>query len=223
MQRVRLEPVHASRGAHAVRRRRVADLILVTILSLAVLTLAAGAPQAQTPSKGRSNYQDGAAPTMQVTPPTRPPGGAAPAPLAPLAATGGSVSPPTPTPEPVDLGEVGGALSLAGVELSPLRVAASDAKVIRTVGIYDDRPISTHVLQSVSGLPIKQRTEAGQWVDWDGNPDSLIDNRFTPVDGWLTFRVLRADLTASPFPVNFIIAYKTEAGLKFGVFNIVPQ
>ena len=179
---------------------------------------------AQTPSKGRSDYQDRAAPTMKVVRPTPAPLGDTLAPSAPLTATGsGGTAPTAPTPEPIDLGVIGGALSLDGVELSTIRIAPGDAKIIRTVGIYDDRPISTHVLQSVSGLPIKQRDPAGQWVEWNGDPNTLIDNQFTPLDGWLTFKVLREDMSSAPFPVNFIIAYKTEAGLKFGVFNVLPQ
>lgn len=195
----------------------------VTILSLAALLVGSGAPLAQTPSKGRSDYQDRPAPTMQVVRPSPKPLGQTPAPATPLSATGGATAPTTPAPEPIDLGVIGGALSLDGVELSTIRIAPADAKIIRTVGIYDDRPISTHVLRSVSGLPIKQRDPAGQWVEWNGDPSTLIDNQFSPLDGWLTFKVSREDMSGSPFPVNFIIAYKTEAGLKFGVFNVLPQ
>ena len=39
----------------------------------------------------------------------------------------------------------------------------------------------------------------------------------------LTFDLFNGDLSNELFPINYTVAYRTEAGLKFGVFQVMPR
>jgi len=62
-----------------------------------------------------------------------------------------------------------------------------------------------------------QRRADGQWVEWDGHRESLLNNSFAAAeDGTLTFALTSIDLTTQFLPVVFTVAYETEHGLKTG-------
>lgn len=142
------------------------------------------------------------------------PDNAGPSPVQPPA--GGVPTPPVAPPS-------SDVLTARGVELASISVTPTVAEINRTVSLNGDVPLATYVVSRISGLPLLQRNNLGYWVPWDGSPDTLIDNHFAPVGDQLTFKILKEDISEQFFPVNFIIAYRTAAGLKLGVFSVVPR
>ena len=108
-------------------------------------------------------------------------------------------------------------LSTKGADLG--RITASDisSPLNLTVALDKDQPTSTFVMARFqNNRPIQRRSD-GQWIDWDGHRESLLDNSFIPAeDGTLTFALTSIDLTTQFLPVVFTIAYETENGLKTG-------
>ncbi len=119
--------------------------------------------------------------------------------------------------------EGAGRLSASGNRLPDIVIDTHDTDIVRTVDLAGDTPISTHVMLHQAAGPSLQRTEEGTWVPWDGHEDSLIDNRFTPADGGVTFEVAKGDLSDEFFPMTFTVAYRTESGLMFGSFQVMPD
>lgn len=116
-----------------------------------------------------------------------------------------------------------GRLSASGNRLPDIVIDARDTDIVRTVDLAGDTPLSTHVMLHQAAGPSLQRTEEGTWVPWDGHIDSLIDNRFTPANGGVTFEVIKGDLSDDFFPMTFTVAYRTESGLMFGSFQVMPD
>ena len=54
-------------------------------------------------------------------------------------------------------------------------------------------------------------------------PESLIDNRFASSDGKLIFAVTGADFSKQSFPIAISVAYRTLAGVKFGLISMTPK
>jgi hypothetical protein len=115
-------------------------------------------------------------------------------------------------------------LTAAGTALSQVKVAPASALVQRTVQLDAGEVVTaTYVsLRNNNGL-ILQRTNEGYWVPWSGTGGALMDNRFQAVGNLLTFKVLKQDISDQSFPLTISISYRTSAGLKFGVFEVLPQ
>jgi hypothetical protein len=114
-------------------------------------------------------------------------------------------------------------LSLAGLALAPVAIDPARMAFSVTVDLQRDVPLASYVTARPRGLPALQRTAAGAWVAWDGRAQSLIDNRFPWRVGQMTFAVAPAAFSRQSFPVSVWVAYRTSAGLKFGIFTVVPK
>ena len=114
-------------------------------------------------------------------------------------------------------------LMLEGAVLSTITVNPSDAKITRTVDLGEDSPLATHAMRRSGTSSASQLTFDGTWIPWDGNVETLADNGFTESGRKLIFDLFNGDLSNAFFPINYTVAYRTEAGLKFGVFQVMPR
>ena len=114
-------------------------------------------------------------------------------------------------------------LSYAGTELAPVTVDPAHVDIGVTVDLAGDRPMASYMAARPRGLPALQRTPAGAWVAWDQQTQSLIDNRFAWSGGHLIFAVNGANFRAQSFPIALEIAYRTPAGVKFGVLTMTSK
>ncbi len=102
-------------------------------------------------------------------------------------------------------------------------VDPAHAQITRTVQLGGDVPLATHVITKTTDGRTLQRTALGEWVPWDRDEATLIDSRFTPSGGNLTFKVDDGSLMDRFFPISYTVAYRTETGLNFGVFSVMPR
>jgi hypothetical protein len=114
-------------------------------------------------------------------------------------------------------------LRSSGTALSTITVDPAHAHITRTVQVGGEVPLATHVITKTTDGKSLQRTALGKWVPWDRDEATLIDNRFTPSGGALTFNVVEGSLTDRFFPISYTVAYRTETALKFGVFSVAPR
>lgn len=114
-------------------------------------------------------------------------------------------------------------LSYSGTELAPVIVDRAFVNIGVTVNLAGDRPIATYMAARPRGMPALQLTPGGAWVAWDQRTQSLIDNRFTSSAGYLYFVVTGANFRTQSFPISLEVAYRTPAGVKFGVLTMMAQ
>ncbi len=114
-------------------------------------------------------------------------------------------------------------LMLEGALLSTITVNTSDGKLTRTVDLGEDLPLATHAMRRSGTSSASQLTFDGTWIPWDGSVETLADNGFAESGRKLTFDLFNGDLSNEFFPINYTVAYLTEAGLKFGVFQVMPH
>ena len=114
-------------------------------------------------------------------------------------------------------------LSYSGAELAPVIVDRAYVNFSVIVDLAGDRPLATYMAARPQGMPALQRTPGGGWVAWDQRPESLIDNRFAWPAGHLFFVVTGANFRARSFPIALEVAYRTPAGVKFGVLTMMAQ
>ena len=114
-------------------------------------------------------------------------------------------------------------LSYAGTELAPLTVDPAQVDVNVTVDLAGDRPMASYMAIRPRGLPALQRTPVGGWAPWDQRTASLIDNRFVSSGGHLVFAFTGANFRGQSFPISLEVAYRTSAGVKFGMLTITSK
>jgi hypothetical protein len=114
-------------------------------------------------------------------------------------------------------------LSYAGTELAPMTVDAEQVDINVIVDLAGDRPMASYMAIRPRGLPALQRTPGGGWVPWDQRPQSLIDNRFASSGGHLVFAVTGANFRVQSFPISLEVAYRTPAGMKFGILTLTSK
>jgi hypothetical protein len=114
-------------------------------------------------------------------------------------------------------------LSYSGTELAPVIVDRAYVTFSVTVNLAGDRPIATYMAARPRGRPAFQRTQDGIWVPWDQRTQSLIDNRFASSAGHLFYVVIGANFRTESFPMALEVAYRTPAGVKFGVLTMMAQ
>jgi hypothetical protein len=114
-------------------------------------------------------------------------------------------------------------LAVRGVELAPVAVDSAHVDISIAIDLGGDVPLASYMTARPRGLRALQRNAAGAWVVWDERPESLIDNRFGSSGGKLVFAVTGADFSKQSFPVAVSVAYRTSAGVKFGVFTMTPK
>ena len=113
-------------------------------------------------------------------------------------------------------------LSYSGTELAPVIVDRAFVNISVKVDLAGDRPIATYMAARPRGMPALQCTPGG-WVAWDQRTASLIDNRFASSAGYLFFVVIGANFRRQSFPMSLEVAYRTPAGVKFGVLTMMAQ
>jgi hypothetical protein len=114
-------------------------------------------------------------------------------------------------------------LSYAGIELAPVVVDRADVNIAVTIDLAGDHPRATYITARPRGMPALQHTAEGAWVAWDQRTQSLIDNRFAPSGPHLVFAFFGANFSRQSFPVVLSVAYRTLAGVKFGVLTMTPK
>lgn len=118
----------------------------------------------------------------------------------------------------------GDKLTVQGVMLSQVKVTPAAAVVQRTVDLDAGEQVSaTYVTLRTPDGKYLQRNNDGYWIPWTGVRDALIDNHFQPVGNQLTFKVLKQDISGQTYPLTVSIAYVVPGGMKFGVFEVLPQ
>jgi hypothetical protein len=114
-------------------------------------------------------------------------------------------------------------LSYSGTELAPVIVDRAYVNLSITIDLAGDRPMATYMAARPRGMPALQRTPGGGWVTWDQRTESLIDNRFATSGGQLFFAVTNANFQVQSFPIALEVAYRTPAGVKFGVLTLISK
>jgi hypothetical protein len=114
-------------------------------------------------------------------------------------------------------------LSYAGTELAPVTVDPAQVDIKFAVDLAGDRPMASYMAIRPRGLPALQRTPAGGWVPWDQRTQSLIDNRFASSGSHLVFAIIGANFRVQSFPISLEVAYRTPAGVKFGILTMTPK
>jgi hypothetical protein len=114
-------------------------------------------------------------------------------------------------------------LSYSGIELAQVIVDRAFANFGVVVDLAGDRPMATYMALRPRGMPAFQRTPRGEWVPWNERTESLIDNRFAWSAGYLHFVVTGANFRTQSFPMALEVAYRTPAGVKFGVLTMMAQ
>jgi hypothetical protein len=115
-------------------------------------------------------------------------------------------------------------LTAEGVMLSRIPVTVTSAVVERQVQLDAGEAVTgTYVSLRTNDGRYLQRNNDGYWLPWSGRENTLADNRFQPVGNLLTFKVLKQDISDQSFPLTVSIAYRTAAGVKFGMFEVMPQ
>jgi hypothetical protein len=115
-------------------------------------------------------------------------------------------------------------LSAQGVMLSQVRVIPASAAIQRIVQLDAGEVVTaTYISLRTNDGRYLQRNNDGYWLPWSGQSAVLLDNRLQPVGSLLTFKVLKQDISDQSFPLTVSIAYRTAAGIKFGMFEVMPQ
>lgn len=113
-------------------------------------------------------------------------------------------------------------LTADGARLGTLETAGPVSDLRFTVALDGDVPESTHVWASIGGSGLRQRTNEGYWVPWNGDPGTLVDNGFTAKDGAVEFKVLDEDVSEDNHGITIAVGYRAGGVLKYGVFGILP-
>jgi hypothetical protein len=111
-------------------------------------------------------------------------------------------------------------LTLAGARLSPVVAQSGAIDLRRSVDLGGDQPTATYVAARTAGGAMLMRTRAGYWLPWSGREEDLADNGFAASGGTIEFKLTKESLPAAALPLTVTIAYRTAAGVKFGLFEI---
>lgn len=114
-------------------------------------------------------------------------------------------------------------LTPEGTKLGSLATSGSVSDLRFVVDLQGDVPEGTYVWVNLSSNKRRQRTNEGYWVDWSGNLDDLIDNRFPIGNGKVVFKIMDEDLGADNSGLTLNIGYKVGNVWKFGVFPVLPS
>ena len=114
-------------------------------------------------------------------------------------------------------------LSVDGARLGTLFTDGPVDDLRFTVALDGDVPTATHVWAVIGSSQLRQRTNEGYWVPWNGNRDELIDNRFPVLDDRIEFKVLDEDIGDDNHGVTVAIGYLSGGILKYGLFGIIPE
>jgi hypothetical protein len=111
-------------------------------------------------------------------------------------------------------------LTLAGARLSHVVAQSGAFDLRRSVDLGGDQPTATYVAARTAGGAMLMRTRTGYWLPWSGREEDLADNGFAASGGTLEFKLMKESLPGAALPMTVTIAYRTAAGVKFGMFEI---
>ena len=93
-----------------------------------------------------------------------------------------------------------------------------------TVALDGDVPIATYVWTNIGGGSyLRQRTNEGYWIPWNGRIEELIDNRFAVANDRVVFKVIDEDIGSDNIGVTINIGYRIGGTLKYGYFGVLPK
>ncbi|MSP50900.1 MAG: hypothetical protein EXQ91_00675 [Alphaproteobacteria bacterium] len=114
-------------------------------------------------------------------------------------------------------------LSTSGAVLTDLRADIDNAQISQTIDLNGDVAIATYVMAHMPDGKSLQRNNLGYWLPWNGQIDTLLDNKFVAGGSTLTFKIIDQSIRDRMFPITFVVAYRTAAAFKFGVLQVSPQ
>ena len=91
------------------------------------------------------------------------------------------------------------------------------------INLGGDIPVSTHVYAKIGGSELRQRTNEGYWIPWNGNMAALIDNKFPTNGQEIEYKILDQDLGSDNQGITIVIGYRTPATFKFGNLALLPK
>ena len=92
-----------------------------------------------------------------------------------------------------------------------------------TVALDGDVPDATHVWAIVGGYQLRQRTNDGYWIAWNGRFEELIDNHFTVENDSVVFKVMDEYIGVDNMGVTINIGYRVGGVMKHGLFGLLPE
>ena len=114
-------------------------------------------------------------------------------------------------------------LSKSGTDLGSLVTSGPVDDLRFKVSYAGESPKATYVYARIGGAELRQRTNLGYWVPWNGDLAELIDNGFPISGGRIEYKVLDQNLGRDNRGMTIVIAYRTEKEFKFGSFSIIPS
>lgn len=124
---------------------------------------------------------------------------------------------------PVTADEAVHRLTEAGARLGTLFTDGKIDNLRLTVALDGDVPEATHVWAVVGGSQLRQRTNEGYWIDWNGTIEGLIDNRFPVENDTVVFKVMDENIGVDNMGVTISIGYRAGGVLKYGLFGLLPE
>lgn len=92
-----------------------------------------------------------------------------------------------------------------------------------TVALDGDVPDATHVWAIVGGSKLRQRTNDGYWIEWNGQLEDLVDSRFPVDNDTVVFKVIDEDIGVDNLGVTILIGYRIDGVLKYGLYGLLPE
>jgi hypothetical protein len=92
-----------------------------------------------------------------------------------------------------------------------------------TVVLDGDVPEATHVWALIGGSQFRQRTHEGQWIEWNGRNEELLDNSFPVVNDRIVFKVIDEDIGEDNRGISIAIGYRLGGVMKYGLFGLLPE
>jgi len=91
-----------------------------------------------------------------------------------------------------------------------------------TVDTGGDSVDSTHVWAVIGSSELRQRTNNGYWVPWNGDLADLVDNRFAADGDTIVFKVIDGSIAEDNQGITIVVGYKTNGTLKYGALGVLP-
>lgn len=113
-------------------------------------------------------------------------------------------------------------LTANGTRLGTLLTAGVVDDLRLVVSYADETPRATYVYAQIAGAELRQRTNLGYWIPWNGDPATLIDNGFAITGGRIEYKILDQDLGRDNQGITIVIGYRTDTAFKFGSYAIIP-
>ena len=108
-----------------------------------------------------------------------------------------------------------------GSKLPPVTVDIKQASLNLQIDLGKDIPLETFVTAHTPAGNVLQRTNLGYWIPWSGRINDLVNNFSTQHGKQIHFKILKDEnLSKELFPIRIMVAYKTAAEFKFGVFEL---